>query len=156
MVEKVLSNRELRGVPLGDWMGEKRKVVVDGDEFEVELEYKEGKWEVTVEGTSFVVETEGSQKKQVSRPKRRESRSRKGASGTVSSAIPGKVVSIQKSVGDKVSAGDVVIILEAMKMQNEIKAPLDGVISEINCAAGERVEANMPLLNIEVENKEEM
>jgi len=43
-----------------------------------------------------------------------------------------------------------------MKMQNEIKAPLDGVISEINCAAGERVEANMPLLNIEVENKEEM
>jgi biotin carboxyl carrier protein len=132
-------------------MVEKRKVVVDGKEFEVEFENIGGKWEVTVEGTSFVVETEGIPKKQVSRPKKGEARSRTGASGTVSSAIPGKVVSIQKSVGDKVSAGDVVIILEAMKMQNEIKAPLNGIIREINCEAGERVDANMPLLEIEVQ-----
>ena len=40
------------------------------------------------------------------------------------------------------------IILEAMKMQNEIKASVDGVISEVKCNAGERVEANVPLLEI--------
>ena len=75
-----------------------------------------------------------------------------GASGTISSAIPGKVVSILVSKGDLISAGDVVLVLEAMKMQNEIKASIDGVVSEIKCEAGERVEANVPLLEMIPEN----
>ena len=45
-----------------------------------------------------------------------------------------------------------VIVLEAMKMQNEIKASIDGVVSEIKCEAGERVEANVPLLEMIPEN----
>ena len=45
--------------------------------------------------------------------------------------------------------GEVVLILEAMKMQNEIKAPLGGVIRKVSCTTGHRVEANVPLLEIE-------
>jgi biotin carboxyl carrier protein len=41
------------------------------------------------------------------------------------------------------------MILEAMKMQNEIQAPLSGEIIEINCLSGESIEANMPLIVIE-------
>ena len=128
-------------------MGEKRKVTVDGKEFEVEIELIDGVWEVTLEGRKFSVETD-EEKQQIRRTREKGSGSKLGASGTISSAIPGKIVSILVSVGDAVSAGDVVIILEAMKMQNEIKASVDGVISEIKCNAGERVVANVPLLEI--------
>ena len=128
-------------------MGEKRKVTVDGKEFEVEIELIDGVWEVTLEGRKFSVETD-EEKQQIRRTREKGSGSKLGASGTISSAIPGKIVSILVSVGDAVSAGDVVIVLEAMKMQNEIKASVDGVISEIKCNAGERGEANVPLLEI--------
>ena len=128
-------------------MGEKRKVTVDGKEFEVEIELIDGVWEVTLGGRKFSVETD-EEKQQIRRTREKGSGSKLGASGTISSAIPGKIVSILVSVGDAVSAGDVVIVLEAMKMQNEIKASVDGVISEIKCNAGERVEANVPLLEI--------
>ena len=128
-------------------MGEKRKVTVDGKEFEVEIELIDGVWEVTLEGRKFSVETD-EEKQQIRRTREKGSGSKLGASGTISSAIPGKIVSILVSVGDAVSAGDVVFVLEAMKMQNEIKASVDGVISEIKCNAGERVEANVPLLEI--------
>ena len=128
-------------------MGEKRKVTVDGKEFEVEIELIDGVWEVTLEGRKFSVETD-EEKQQIRRTREKGSGSKLGASGTISSAIPGKIVSILVSVGDAVSAGDVVFVLEAMKMQNEIKASVDGVISEVKCNAGERVEANVPLLEI--------
>ena len=128
-------------------MGEKRKVTVDGKEFEVEIELIDGVWEVTLEGRKFSVETD-EEKQQIRRTREKGTGSKLGASGTISSAIPGKIVSILVSVGDAVSAGDVVIVLEAMKMQNEIKASVDGVISEVKCNAGERVEANVPLLEI--------
>ena len=128
-------------------MGEKRKVTVDGKEFEVEIELIDGVWEVTLEGRKFSVETD-EEKQHIRRAREKVSGSKLGASGTIASAIPGKIVSILVSVGDAVSSGDVVIVLEAMKMQNEIKASVDGVISEIKCEAGERVEANVPLLEI--------
>ena len=132
-------------------MSEKRKIVVDGQEFEVEIELIDGKWEGSLGGKTFIVETD-SAKRHVRRAKEAESSSMLGASGTISSAIPGKVVSILVSKGDLISAGDVVIVLEAMKMQNEIKASIDGVVSEIKCEAGERVEANVPLLEMIPEN----
>ena len=132
-------------------MSEKRKIVVDGQEFEVEIELIDGKWEVSLGGKTFIVETD-SAKRHVRRAGESESSSMLGASGTISSAIPGKVVSILVSKGDLISAGDVVIVLEAMKMQNEIKASIDGVVSEIKCEAGERVEANVPLLEMIPEN----
>ena len=128
-------------------MGEKRKVTVDGKEFEVEIELIDGVWEVTLEGRKFSVETD-EEKQQIRRTREKGSGSKLGASGTISSAIPGKIVSILVSVGDAVSAGDVVFVLEAMKMQNEIKASVDGEISEVKCNAGERVESNVTLLVI--------
>ena len=45
-------------------------------------------------------------------------------------------------------AGQVVMILEAMKMQNEIQAPISGTITEIHCEEGQSIEANVPLLVI--------
>ena len=129
-------------------MTEKRKIVVDGEEFEVEIEYKDGKWELQVGGKTYSVVSDSSSKP-VHRHRRSISGKGTGGSGVVSSAIPGKVVSILVSEGENVGPGDVVVVLEAMKMQNEIKAAVGGKVKKISCKAGERVEANVPLLEIE-------
>ena len=121
-------------------MTKKRKVKVDGEEFDVELEKVDGVWAVTVGGKD---DREGARKR------KRSGRSKR--SGTISSTIPGKIVSIAVELGVSVSEGDVVMVLEAMKMQNEIHAPLSGIVSQINCQPGESVEANAPLIVIEPE-----
>lgn len=58
---------------------------------------------------------------------------------TVSAPMPGKVLSVNVKVGDAVKAGDVLMILEAMKMQNEIMAPTDGTVSDVRVSAGQTV-----------------
>ncbi len=124
-----------------------RKVKVDGEEFEVELEISEGVWNVTVAGKEFQIEVEGgSATEQGAKKRKRSGRGKK--SGTISSSIPGKIVSISVEEGQTVAEGDVVMILEAMKMQNEIHAPLSGTVSAVNCQPGDSVEANTPLVVI--------
>ena len=133
----------------------KRKVKVDGEEYEVELEKQNGLWNVIIEGKSFNIEIEGSSVGDTSVSKRKKA-NRGKKSGTISSTIPGKIVSISAKEGQMVSEGDVVMILEAMKMQNEIQAALSGTVTAINCKPGDSVEANSPLIIIQPEeNKTE-
>ncbi len=129
-------------------MSEIRKVTVDGEEFEVLIERDGGSWSVQVGGRTFSVEMgEGPNRGTTARKPRN---SRKGnVSGVVSSPIPGKIVSINLSEGDEVNEGDVIMVLEAMKMQNEIQAPIGGVVTELNCSPGETIEANSPLVVID-------
>ncbi len=128
-------------------MPETRKIVVDGNEFEVEIEKNGDYWEVTVEGKKFSVEANQSSNPS---PRKRKvvPRSSSSGSGAVSSAIPGKIVSILVSIGDKVKVGDVLLVLEAMKMQNEIKSSIDGTVERIDCSPGEMIEANVQLVEI--------
>ena len=63
------------------------------------------------------------------------------AGGTsVTASVPGKVFKVEASVGQTVKAGDAVVILEAMKMEIPVVAPVDGTIASINVAAGDAVE----------------
>ncbi|MCE5285402.1 MAG: biotin/lipoyl-binding protein [Pelosinus sp.] len=63
-----------------------------------------------------------------------------GAGDTaVNAPMPGKIVKIITEVGKQVKAGDVLVVLEAMKMQNEITAPKAGVVKGINVTAGQGV-----------------
>ncbi|MDP6871040.1 MAG: biotin/lipoyl-containing protein [Candidatus Thalassarchaeaceae archaeon] len=129
-------------------MSEKRKVTVDGEEFEVMIEKEGESWIVQVGGKTFTIEMgeNPNRGKGVRKPRN----SRKGkVSGVVSSPIPGKIVSVNISEGDEVSEGDVIMVLEAMKMQNEIQAPIGGVVTELNCSPGETIEANSPLIVID-------
>ena len=126
-------------------MAIKRKVTVDGESFEVELEKIEDALKVSIDGSQFEVQIE----QERGSPKR-EGRSRNSSSrsGNISSPIPGKVVSIHVSVGDQVEEGAVLLILEAMKMQNEVQAPISGTVTELNCETGDSIEANSPLVVI--------
>lgn len=69
----------------------------------------------------------------------------KAATGTqgsvkVSSPMPGKILDVKVSAGQAVKRGQVVCVLEAMKMENEIVAPSDGTIASVNVAVGANVE----------------
>jgi biotin carboxyl carrier protein len=66
-----------------------------------------------------------------------------GAQGAVkiNAPMPGKILSVKLQAGASVKKGDVIMILEAMKMENEIPAPQDGTIASINVNGGDSVEA---------------
>ena len=63
--------------------------------------------------------------------------------------MPGKVLSVEVVPGQSVSKGDALLILEAMKMENVIKAPQDAVVKEVNCKQGEAVEKGVVLVGFE-------
>lgn len=68
------------------------------------------------------------------------------ASGTegsvkVAAPMPGKILGVKASVGQAVKKGDVIIVLEAMKMENEVVAPEDGTVASINVSEGANVES---------------
>ena len=132
-------------------MTDTRKVSVDGEELEVEIEVVDGKWLATVMGKTFTIEIPDATP---TVQKKRSSGKKKKKSGTVSANIPGKIVTIEVKEGQQVSEGQVVLILEAMKMQNEIQAPVNGTVVSVNCGEGDSIEANVPLVVIEPESEE--
>jgi biotin carboxyl carrier protein len=122
-------------------------VLVDGKSFEAYVYPGEAEWEVLLMGRQYPVEVEDE----------REKRLRAAAGGSVSEAgefhlrapMPGMVVSIPVEEGQKIEKGQVLLILESMKMQNELKAPRDGTVGRIRVKAGESVEQRQTLLSVQ-------
>jgi biotin carboxyl carrier protein len=67
------------------------------------------------------------------------------ADGAINAIMPGLIIRVAASVGDEVKTGDIIVVLEAMKMENDICSPRDGVVSEIRVKAGESVQQNQVL-----------
>ena len=66
----------------------------------------------------------------------------------VSSPMPGKILAVKANVGDSVKKGQVILILEAMKMENEVVAPEDGTIASIDVTVGAMVESGDTLATL--------
>ena len=71
------------------------------------------------------------------------------AEKTVVAPMPGLVVRVEVAAGDTVRAGQGLVIVEAMKMENELKAPADGVVAELRVEAGQTVDKGAVLLVLE-------
>lgn len=109
------------------------------------------KFKVTVDGETFLVEVdevkeprEASTLAEPSLPRQPVTKAVPSQpvsteSGTVNAPIPGVVSEIRVSQGDRVEDGSVLLVLEAMKMENEVYAPIDGVVSEVYVEAGQQV-----------------
>jgi len=84
-------------------------------------------------------------------PKHRSRLAEQGASGRqqILSPMPGKVVRVMVETGDEVKHGQGVIVIEAMKMQNELKSPKDGTVSQVAVAEGQTVTASQALITID-------
>lgn len=74
-----------------------------------------------------------------------------GGPREVRALIPGRVVEVRVRQGDEVAAGAVVLVIEAMKMQNEIRSESAARVTLVECAAGQTVEAGTLLLRLEPE-----
>ena len=66
----------------------------------------------------------------------------------VNAPMPGKIIDVKVGTGASVKRGDVILILEAMKMENEIVAPQDGTVASVNVSAGDAVEAGAVLATL--------
>lgn len=97
--------------------------------------------EVLVHGFRFLVETEP-ERVAALRERAGQGRGSSGHSGPlqVKAIIPGKVVSVSVEAGDTVTAGQQLLVVEAMKMQNELRAPRDGTIERVAVAVGGKIE----------------
>ena len=73
-----------------------------------------------------------------------------GTAGSVKveAPMPGTILDVKVSVGDSVSSGSVLCILEAMKMENEIVAPQDGTVASVNVSKGDSVEAGLVIITL--------
>lgn len=73
----------------------------------------------------------------------------KGGAGALITQMPGKVVKLLKKEGDAVTKGETVLILEAMKMENEIKSGADGIVKSVNVKEGQALEAGFLMVEID-------
>ncbi|MDD4169515.1 MAG: biotin/lipoyl-binding protein [Desulfotomaculaceae bacterium] len=71
-----------------------------------------------------------------------------GDAGTVTSPMPGMINDVKVKAGDLVKPGDILVILEAMKMENQIKADISGTVKEVKVTKGQAVNGGDPLVLI--------
>jgi biotin carboxyl carrier protein len=120
-------------------------LLMDGKSYEV-------KQEVTGAETNIVV---GNERFSVALSDPRSLRARRRAGGAeqgikkIVAPMPGKIVRLLAAEGSAVQLGQSVIVIEAMKMQNELKAPKNGVLKKINVREGAAVEAGQALAEVE-------
>ena len=82
-------------------------------------------------------------------PKTLRGKSQGAKEGALLSPMPGKIFKVLKKEGEKVNAGDVILIVEAMKMEHAIKANIDGVITKLYFAEGAQVKGKAVLVELE-------
>ncbi|GAB4543828.1 MAG: acetyl-CoA carboxylase biotin carboxyl carrier protein subunit [Anaerolineales bacterium] len=121
-------------------------LIVDGKSYESFVYQSEEDWEVLLRGRQYQVKIEDE----------REKRLRAAAGGGIAEGgefhlkapMPGLVVKVVAEEGQEIKKGQVLVILESMKMQNELKAPRDGIVERIRVKAGETVEQKQTLLSV--------
>ena len=122
-------------------------LILDGRSYESFVYQGEEDWDVLLRGRQYQVKVEDE----------REKRLKAAAGGGVAEGgefhlkapMPGLVVAILVEEGQPVKKGQVMLILESMKMQNELKAPRDGTIGRIRVKAGESVEQKQAMLSVQ-------
>lgn len=122
-------------------------LILDGHSYEAYVQPSDAGLNVLLLGRQHVVAVEDE----------RQRRLRESSGGPVATQgefhlrapMPGLIVAVPVAVGEQVARGQDMIILESMKMQNELKAPRDGVVSRIRVKPGDSVEHNQSLITLE-------
>jgi biotin carboxyl carrier protein len=103
-----------------------------------------------VDGIAYPIEVQGLEEPKGTKVRKASSHAAAEAAGALTAVMPGLIVKILKKEGEKVKAGEVVLVLEAMKMQNDVQAKQDGVVTSLHVKAGDTVEMRQVLAVIEV------
>ena len=122
-------------------------LIVDGKSHESYVAQVDDIWQVLLRGRLYPVSVEDE------REKRLRAAAGSGIAETgefhLKAPMPGLVVTIPVAEGQEVKKGQVLLILESMKMQNELKSPRDGKVNRIKVRAGESVEQRQTLLSVQ-------
>jgi biotin carboxyl carrier protein len=121
---------------------DEERVLVDGTSYDVKLKGEQ----VVVGGIAYGYAVEGLADEEAGRPA---ARGVVASEGALTAIMPGKIIRILVAEGDQVAQGDVICILEAMKMENELKAPMAGKVKALNVQTGQDVEMGFLLAEIE-------
>jgi 3-methylcrotonyl-CoA carboxylase alpha subunit len=126
---------ESRVTPLGDG-----RYAIDGERRQLAYAVRHGNdtW-VFIDGRTYVLSA--------SAPSARAA-TRHVDHSALAAPMPATVVAVNAAPGQQVKAGDVLVTLEAMKMELAIKAPRDGVVRTVKCQAGELVQPGVPLVEL--------
>ena len=119
-------------------------LLIDGASYLVDVGTEEGARVVHLRGLSFLVEVE-----EAVRHRLRGGGAAAGARGTVRAPLPGRITHIAVKPGDAVQVGDTLLVIEAMKMENEFKAGAAGTVREVRVAPGQPVNAGDVLVVID-------
>ena len=126
--------------------GPMRDLVMDGTTTRMAVGYEQGYWMVLVDGRSWSVEVVDQRTQQI-RAMAPGASARDGA-GLIKAPMPGLVLRWQVEEGQTVQSGSGLVVLEAMKMENQIRASGGGVVRRILVQSGTAVEKGTPLLEI--------
>ena len=121
--------------------GKDSQVLIGGNPHAVKL----AAGSAEVDGIAYSAEVQGLEEPKATGRVRRATHAAAEEAGAVTAVMPGLILKILKKEGDRVEVGDTVIILEAMKMQNDLQARTAGVITQINVKQGENVEMRQVL-----------
>jgi len=120
-------------------------LLVGGRSYLVLVARDKDKRYVWLDGRTYLVQT---RKEDQRLAERGDDRTQKGKS-VVTAPMPGKVVKVNVAEKEAVRKNQTLAIVEAMKMENEIKSPLDGFVKKIYVSAGDLVDSEKPLLELE-------
>jgi biotin carboxyl carrier protein len=122
-------------------------LIVDGESYNAHVYLEEDTWQILFRGTLYSAQVEDEREKRL--------RSALGGGPAdhvefhLKAPMPGLVVSVPVGDGQEVEKGDVLLVLESMKMQNELKSPCSGKVSRIRVVTGDNVEQKETLLSVE-------
>lgn len=144
---RILVNRDARAIDFRELRtGELYSMLLDHHSYEAVVEEREDRYHVLIAGEMYEAK--------VTDERSRRLESAFMAFGDADSEVqirapmPGMIVRVAVAEGDEVQQGDTVVILESMKMENELKSPRAGKVHHVNVAAGDSVEHNRVLITI--------
>jgi biotin carboxyl carrier protein len=121
-------------------------LLIDGKSYEGYVYPDENNWQVLLRGRLYQASVEDEREKRLSAAADRGVA--EGGEFHLKAPMPGMVVAIPVTEGQAVKKGQVLLILESMKMQNELKSPKDGTVSRIRVKTGEAAEQKQVLLSV--------
>lgn len=146
--EKIIVNEQVHAASMERAGGPSLySLIVDNSSYEVHVEERNGSYRVLLLGDLYTVEVEDQRTRRIARARARR-RPSEDEEIAVRSPIPGLIFDIPVEEGQKVQAGDILAIVEAMKMENELRAPRDGVVQRTHAAPGDSVAKGQVLVTL--------
>jgi len=123
-------------------------LIVDNSSYEVHVEEREGSYRVLLLGQVYDVHVEDEGTRRVARARKTRQPTTEEGYFLIRSPIPGLIFDVPAMEGQEVKKGDILVIVEAMKMENELRAPRDATVKATFVAPGDAVDKGAPLVTL--------